>query len=333
MPVSLTVILPAHNPHPARFRRTLEGLERQTLAPDLWEWIVVDNCSDPPVSLPADLSLPSPHRIVKAHDLGLAPARLAGFSAAEGDTIVLVDDDNVLAPDYLTRALEFARDRPDAGVFGGKSVPEFEVPPPPWFSRADISLGCRDLGDEVKIVSRPRNATLTAYPPMAPIGAGMVLRKAVADSYRTELRKRQEDGRVPAITDRRGESLSSGGDCDIVLTALSAGWAVAYVPALRLTHLIPARRLERSYLKRLVYDSNLSWVRLLDIHGIRPWPAIASWTVAPRQVRAWFRLRAWQGPDAYLRWRGACARLRAQANLPKRPQAAPHACGTPPGSP
>ena len=53
------------------------------------------------------------------------------------------------------------------------------------------------------------------------------------------------------LTDRRGNELTSGGDNDIVFCVMQAGWEVAYVPQLSLTHLIPAGRLEAGYLARL----------------------------------------------------------------------------------
>ena len=45
-------------------------------------------------------------RIVREEKLGLTHARVRGFQEAKGEIVVMVDDDNVLKPDYLERAVE-----------------------------------------------------------------------------------------------------------------------------------------------------------------------------------------------------------------------------------
>ena len=53
-----------------------------------------------------------------------------------------------------------------------------------------------------------------------PIGMGQVIRRAVADNYRRGV----ESERLSA-TDRRGTSLASAGDCQIVWEAINMGLA------------------------------------------------------------------------------------------------------------
>lgn len=307
----ISVILPTHNPDPARFAATMRGLMRQTLPASLWELVIVDNRSTEPVTLPVGLNFASPPSVIQVSELGLTAARLGGFAASRAALIVMVDDDNVLDPDYLRHALAFAAAHPAIGTFGGKSLPAFEAAPPEWFDRAGLALGCRDRGDAEQAFIPSPAAHLDAYPAMSPIGAGMVLRREVAEAYREALVNRSG----AQITDRRGNELSSGGDCDIVLCGLRAGWGTAYTPALSLRHLIPPGRLTIEYLARLSYDSNRSWTLLLDLHGIRPWPAIAGWSVPARKLKAWLAMAAWRSPENSLRWRGACGRIDAQALL------------------
>ena len=216
MKPQLSVVIPTHNPDRGRLKRTLGGLAGQTLDKGRWEVILVNNASSiDPVANELQSLLPA-LRVVFEPQLGLTHARLAGFSAAQADILVLVDDDNVLDPDYLEAALRFAAQHPQIGTFGGKSLPEFETPPPVWFEHAGVSLGCRDRGDTAELFVPVPGTPPTAYPEMSPIGAGMVLRRAVADTYRRTL-----TGRTGAtITDRRGDQLSSAGDCDLVLCGL-----------------------------------------------------------------------------------------------------------------
>jgi GT2 family glycosyltransferase len=104
------------------------------------------------------------------------------------------------------------------------------------------------------------------------------------------------------ITDRRGDSLASGGDNDICLTALEQGWQVGYFPQLQLTHLIPAGRMTLDYQRRMARDAMKSFILMLDQHGIRPWPAIPSWSVPLRLAKDYFRVQPWRGPERLLKW-------------------------------
>lgn len=307
MPV-LSVLIPTLNPHPERLRRTLAALAAQTLPADLWETLVVDNASSPPLRL-ADLPpvRPASTRLISAPEPGLTAARRRGLAAAAGDLAVLVDDDNVLDPGYLATAAEFMRANPRVGAAGGRCVPEFEVPPAPWQEEFLPLLALRDPGDEAVVAPPfgPGDAPRSYPAAAAPVGAGMVLRLAAARPWL--------DAADPALPDRRGAELTSGGDNDIVLTLLGSGWDVAYVPALRLTHLIPAGRLAPAYLARLNRGIQKSWMQVLRRHRANPWPPVPAWTVPLRQAKAWATYRAWSSPAARIRWQGACGHFEGRA--------------------
>jgi hypothetical protein len=117
---------------------------------------------------------------------------------------------------------------------------------------------------------------------------------------------------------RRGADLSSGEDNDIIMTILASGWRVAYLPALSLEHLISARRLTADYLSRYSLSTSRTWIQVLDVHGIRPWPAIPSWTVPLRKARAYLRTRAWASEANRIRWKGACGQFEGRATLTAR---------------
>jgi glycosyltransferase involved in cell wall biosynthesis len=307
MPV-LTVIIPTYNPHPGRLARTLAGLAAQTLPPADWELLVIDNASSQPVNLRDYPNAPANARVIAEPQLGLTSARRRGFAEAGGAAIVMVDDDNVLASDYLARALELLAGHPRVGALGGRSIPEFEAAPAPWVREFDGLLACRDLGWHPLISNGLRHATTHCndYPEFAPIGAGMVLRRAAAEAWLA-------DTGTLALPDRRGGELSSSGDNDIVLTAMRHGWEVGYFPQLSLTHLIPAGRTTRDYLARLNQGIQKSWMQVLRRHDANPWGRIPAWSVPLREVRAWFAYRAWAGPAGYIRWRGACGHFQGRA--------------------
>lgn len=301
--MQVSVIIPTHNPHPGRLRRTLTGLRAQSLPEERWETLLVDNASEPPFSLKEfhDVA-PGNLRMVHEPQLGLTAARRRGFTEARAPLCVLVDDDNVLAPDYLAHVVQLFAAHPRVGALGGKSLPEFEVEPPDWAREFLPLLALRDLGDQPCISEglRPPGATRNEYPAQAaPIGAGMAIRREAAAQWLAE-------STDTSLSDRRGAELTSGGDNDIVFTLLKHGWEVGYFPELALTHLIPASRLTADYLGRLNHGIQKSWVQVLAKHEACPWPLVAGWTVPLRQLKAWFTHRAWAGLTAHIRWRGVC---------------------------
>jgi GT2 family glycosyltransferase len=304
MKSDISVIIPTHSPHAGRLARTLAGLRQQTLPLHCWDLVVVDNHSPQPVAL--DLSWHPGARIVREERLGLTHARLAGAEAGRADLMVFVDDDNVLDPGYLAAALALFEEYPGLGVAGGRSLPEWEVAPGSWVGEFAGTLALRDLGDELRIATSDERG----YPSCAPVGAGMVLRRAAWQAYAAGIA-----ADLTALLDRTGQELTSGGDNDIVLRVLRAGWSVGYLPQLRLTHLIPAARLSKEYLGRLNHGIAKSWVQVLARHGIRPWPSANRWSVPLRKWRAWLSYRAWAGPAEYVRWRGACGQFEGRASI------------------
>ncbi|MBL9216333.1 MAG: glycosyltransferase family 2 protein [Opitutaceae bacterium] len=307
--MTVSVLIPTRNPHPGRLARTLRALRAQSLPPAEWETLLIDNASSPALRL-ADWSPHGPAnlRLVPEPEPGLSHARRRGLLAAAGDAVVLVDDDNELASDYLAEAVRLLAAHPRVGALGGRIAPEFEVAPPPWVREFDGLLACRDPGDAPLIstgLAHPATGR-NAYPAFAPVGAGMVLRRAAAQAW-------LRHGGHAALPDRRGEDLTSGGDNDIILTLMAAGWEAAYFPSLRLTHLIPATRTTRDYLARLNRGIQQSWMQVLRRHDANPWPPLSPAGAALRRLRAWFTYRAWSSPAAYVRWQGACGHFTGRA--------------------
>jgi Glycosyltransferases, probably involved in cell wall biogenesis len=310
----LSVILCTYHPDAGRLRRTLAGLCAQTFPPAQWETLVIDNAPSPLLSVDT-LPGPAPTHLRLLHEpsSGLTFARRCGLNAAHPDSefCLFVDDDNVLAPDYLARVVAHFDAHRQLGGIGGKSLPEFEQPPAPWWcAEFDGLLACRDLGSAPLFAADSRDPAngRRRYPHCAPVGAGMALRREAVRVWLDQ---------PSTLTDRRANELTSGGDNDIVFTVLRAGWQVAYFPDLVLTHLIPAARVQRDYLARLDRAVAKSWIHVLQKHDANPWPPIARWTVPLRRFKAWFTYRAWTGPAAYIRWQGACGHFEGRATIAK----------------
>ncbi len=306
---SLSVIICTHKPHQGRLGRTLRGLAAQSLATDTWECLVVDNASGQafPALNSTELGLPT-LRVVQEPRLGLSHARRRGCLEAKGEILLFVDDDNVLHTDYLKLVLKYFTAHAGVGALGGKSLPEFEVPAPAWIKEFFGLLALRDLGPTPLFSGPAKAGPLQSYPECSPIGAGMAARKTALASW---LNSFSSD----ALPDRKGNSLSSGGDNDIVAHLLEAGWQVAYFPDLVLTHLIPEGRLQVDYLGRLNRGIQESWMRVLSLHGINPWQAIPAWTLPLRKARAYLRRQAWKGGPEWIRWQSDCGHFDGCAKI------------------
>ncbi len=249
-------------------------------------------------------------RIVREDRLGLVYGRLRGLRESRGDVVLFLDDDNVLAPDYLERGLALFAERPLLGNLSGRILPRFETtPPPPWLDEFRDSLALRDAGEDERF-ERIEGTVLRRYPAFAFAGGGAFFRRAAMEDYFAGM-----DEARAHFTGRSGKNLTSGEDNDIVLTLLKRGWEVGYSPRLVLHHLIPGTRLDPRYLARLNRAISRSWVQVLHRHGICPWPSIPAWTLPLRKARAYLRHRAWRGPVEYIRWQAACGTFEGQASL------------------
>lgn len=254
---SLSVILCTHDPKPDFLSATLEALRRQTLPQDRWELIIVDNASSPPLAPEAHVAWHPLGRVVREERTGLTHARLRGFREARSDLFVLVDDDNILAPNFLSYALELAAQWPVLGAFGGQCHPRWEVTPPEWTQRYWHLLGIREF-------THDRWSNVFGNDQPVPIGAGMVVRRSVAEAYAHALSEQP----ARAALDRVGGKLTSCGDTDLALTSIDLGMGTGQFAALELDHLMPASRIEESYLSRLLHGITYSATVLASFRTI-----------------------------------------------------------------
>lgn len=255
----LSVIVCTHNPRFDYLDKVLHALKFQTL-PDLqWELLLIDNASNKLLSSEIDLSWHSNARHIREEKLGLTPARLRGIQEAAAETLVFVDDDNVLDSDYLEVALSISKDWPTLGAWGGQIRPEFEELPPEWTKPYWKILAIREFAQD-------RWSNLLDQNETTPCGAGMCVRKIVAEKYTYLINNNTRRLNM----DRKGSSLISCGDTDLAFTACDIGLGTGQFVSLRLTHLIPANRLQEEYLCKLIEAIAYSGLMLKFFRGNIP---------------------------------------------------------------
>src|SRR5689334_2879087 len=150
--LTVSVIICTHNPRRDYLSRTLEGLRQQDIYFDQWELLLVDNASTEPLTT-VDLSWHPQGRYVFEPTLGLTSARQRGIRESASDLLVFIDDDNVLASDYLSVALAIARQHPQLGAWGGSVLAEYETPPSVDVGRHAAYLAIRPRSRETRASS------------------------------------------------------------------------------------------------------------------------------------------------------------------------------------
>ncbi|MFH7024935.1 MAG: glycosyltransferase [Heteroscytonema crispum UTEX LB 1556] len=259
----ISVIICTHNPRRDYLERVLQALKVQTLPTDLWELLLIDNASVQLLSEEIDLTWHPKSCHIREEQLGLTPARLRGIKEAVGETLVFVDDDNVLDPDYLEVTFKISKDFSIIGAWGGQVIPELEQEPPQWI-KPDLknylySLACREF-------DRDSWSNLLHQHETTPCGAGLCVRKIVAEKY-AEL---VHNDSKRADLDRKGQMLTSCGDTDLAYAACDIGLGTGQFTYLKMTHLIPPSRLQEDYLLRLTEGLSYSGTILESMRGKLP---------------------------------------------------------------
>lgn len=237
----ISVVTCSHNPKTKNLFQVIESLKNQTFDLNQWEFLLIDNGSSEPLEGRVDLLWHPRARHIREDKLGLTPARLRGIREARGEILVFVDDDNVLDANYLETVLAIAEKSPFLGAWSGQNLPEFETEPPEWTKRYWGNLA-------IRFIEQDQWSNLPHLPETMPCGAGLCIRRIAAQHY-VYL---HESGQREIVLDRNGNSLMSAGDNDLGACACDVGLGVGVFASLKLTHLMPANRLEEEYLLRLV---------------------------------------------------------------------------------
>ena len=237
----ISVIICCYNSS-ARLPETLKHLAKQVIPDNIpWEVIVVNNASTDNTSEIAETEWrkydhPSgKFRIVDEKEPGLSYARQKGAQEASFKYLIFCDDDNWLDSNYLLNALNIMEDNNQIGALGGISTAVTDdVKFPDWFESKQNGFAVGPQSPHQGDVSK----TCSLW------GAGLITKK--------ELFLRSFSEKYPPIlTDRKADSLSSGGDNEFCFRLLLMGRKLYYDESLTFVHFIPKSRCSPEHLKRL----------------------------------------------------------------------------------
>jgi glycosyltransferase involved in cell wall biosynthesis len=273
----LDIVICTYN-RAASLAATLDSLAAQNgVDRNAWTVLVVDNASNDDTRAVAQKA---GVRCVPEEHQGLVHARRRGLLESDAPWVAFVDDDCLLQPDWVAKAIDFIDAQPQCGAFGGRVILQWVDSPPRFIGRYLYSFAAQDHGSFAQNIGWL-------------VGAGLVLRRsALLESGWME---RQYLG------DRAGAQLLSGGDMEMVLRIRGAGYALWYTPACVLSHVIAPGRMRVDYLVALNYGLGISQV-LCDLmqfsNSYYSWlPAAASetlrsyLTVGMQTIKAIFRRR------------------------------------------
>jgi len=213
------------------------------------ELIVVDNCSTDQTASAAGVlwqtyGQPFPLEIVSENKPGLSYARMRGIAASRYDFMLFCDDDNWLDPGYLTAAVPLLEKHPGVGMLGGLGLPRYQSIPSYWSS-------------DFYIYGSGPQASVNG-PVKTLHGAGVILR-------RQTMARLISAGFSFMLSDRKGDSLASGGDFELCLAVTMAGYQLWYSDTLTFSHFIGPERLTHAYSKRFIKESAPA-INVLDVY-------------------------------------------------------------------
>ncbi len=173
-------------------REALRSLSQQSLPPESFEIIVVDNNSVDNTALVCD-EFKNEHpelnfRTILEVKPGLSNARNCGIDHSASELIAFMDDDALATSDFAERIIECAVKKPEIHYLGGKVVPVYETgEEPEWMSKYLEKLVSKvDLGEN------PMYFPGKSYP----VGCNMIFRKALFEKYgkfNPQLEQRSDD--------------------------------------------------------------------------------------------------------------------------------------------
>ena len=180
-------------------------------------------------------------RLVTERRQGAAIARKRAIQEARGTLIGFLDDDTIPALDWVAEAYKFGQSHPNAGAYGSRILPEYEIEPPPNFDR---------IAHYIPIMLRPNSFRYDSHRQGMPVGAGLVIRRQVWLDCAIGTQIIQ--GPVG-----RGFVLK-GEETEALWKIKAAKWEIWYNAEMSIVHKIPKWRLQQAYLLNFLKVIGLS---------------------------------------------------------------------------
>ncbi len=245
---------------------TLRSVAQQSLAPELWECIVVNNNSTDETQAKAEAfaaAHPSLNiRVVFEGRQGLSWARNCGIETSCGEIVAIIDDDEVINEVFASAYLELFERHPTATSAGGKIIPRYVTERPRWMSHyTELPIANPlDLGEREREFPKGR----------IPGGGNMAIRRSALERY----------GAFDVELGRTGKRLIGGEESDLFERLRLGGEECWYTPGAVMWHIIPPEKLTLDYFDRLTFNIGVSQRLRAEAASKNLWLAeVAKWCV------------------------------------------------------
>lgn len=229
----------------------INSVQTQSLPPDRYETIVVDNNSQNGTAETVRQYVQDDRPIVRyvlETRQGLSYSRNTGVKLASAAIIAFLDDDAVAHSDWLAALLEVYDSSPEAWAVGGKVLPIWDAERPGWVKDSMLrGLSIVAWGDETRPLKWPERI----------IGTNCSFRKQVFS----------EVGLFATNLGRRATLLLGNEDTEIQERIHGLGKMVFYTPQAIVYHHIPRERLTKRYFYRRAYGTGRSQAILAPRQG------------------------------------------------------------------
>lgn len=247
---AFSIIICAHNPEKNIFNRLINAIQSFDENETPFEVIIVDNnCKEKIADFEEVKSLKkniSTLKVIEEKNPGLTNARIAGIKEAKYDWIIFFDDDNEPSKDYLIEAAKFILENPKIGICGPGHV-SVEFMHNNRFTKTErIKKLFQNRKTENELID---NNLFSGNNDAFPYGTGMIVQKVILEEYSENV-----NNGIYTLTDRRGKSLSSAGDTQILYLALKMSYYSGTSPNLKLNHIISEKKLTKQALINLFYS-------------------------------------------------------------------------------
>jgi glycosyltransferase involved in cell wall biosynthesis len=250
----ISIIICCYNSE-QKLEATLNHLFKQETENDLnWEIILIDNASKDDTYnftqhyFETHINQKIATQLLSESKAGKSHALIKGIENAHYSYLLICDDDNWLAPNYLQNAFNLMEKNPKIGILGGLCLPRVEIEEiPNWLPNYIGGYACGNPDQKAGEVNDV-------------VGAGMVIRKEVITSI-------YANGFKSLLDCFRGKIITNGEDAEYCNMVKFANFQIWYSPTLILQHFIPKEKLSWKYCKNLFAGFAHSEV-LLELYNL-----------------------------------------------------------------
>lgn len=266
----------------------LESVVAQTAPREEWECVVVNNNStddtqerfDRFAEAHPDVNL----RMVTEKNQGLSYARNRGIRESEGEYIAIIDDDERIAPEFISAYIQLFDTVPEAVAAGGPIVAEYVTKRPRWMSKFTERPIANTMywGDKIREFPKGR----------VPGGGNMALRRSAVRRY----------GVFDTSLGYVGESLFGGEECDLFERLQIAEAKYYYAPKAVMYHIIPDRKLTDEYFERLCVNVGKSQICRARFYHRERYVRTKEWAkwIATLIIAVWYVVTLQWGKAKYI---------------------------------